>query len=97
VTQCVRHHVSAKRYLCATRSEYFSKLSAASVHSLKLQGGPMTALEVSQFETNPYLQSIIKVRLMDDGGKVANLKTRSFSDFEQLLQNLVDEHCTNPL
>ena len=96
VTQCVRHHVSAKRYLCATRSEYFSKLSAASVHSLKLQGGPMTALEVSQFETNPYLQSIIKVRLVDDGGKVANLKTRSFKDFEQLLQNLVDEHCTKP-
>ncbi|HCH33023.1 MAG TPA: phosphodiesterase, partial [Oceanospirillaceae bacterium] len=24
VTQCVRHHVAAKRYLCATRSEYFS-------------------------------------------------------------------------
>ena len=97
VTQCVRHHVSAKRYLCATRAEYFSQLSAASVHSLKLQGGPMTALEVSQFETNPYLESIIKVRLVDDGGKVANLKTRSFRDFEQLLQNLVDEHCTNPL
>ena len=96
VTQCVRHHVSAKRYLCATRTEYFSQLSAASVHSLKLQGGPMTALEVSQFETNPYLQSIIKVRLVDDGGKVAHLKTRSFRDFEQLLQNLVDEHCTNP-
>jgi len=52
---------------------------------------------VSQFATNPYLQSIIKVRLVDDGGKVANLKTRNFSDFEQLLQNLVDEHCTNPL
>ena len=97
VTQCVRHHVSAKRYLCATREEYFSQLSAASVHSLKLQGGPMTALEVSQFETNPYLQTIIKVRLVDDGGKVANLKTPSFSDFEQLLQNLVEEHCTNPL
>ena len=57
----------------------------------------MTALEVLQFETNPYLQEIIQVRLVDDGGKVANLKTHSFNHFEQLLQNLVDEHCTNPL
>ena len=97
VTQCVRHHVSAKRYLCATREEYFSQLSAASVHSLKLQGGPMSAQEVTEFEANPHLQEIIQVRLVDDGGKVANLKTRSFRDFEQLLQNLVDEHCTNPL
>ena len=94
VTQCVRHHVSAKRYLCATREEYFSQLSAASVHSLKLQGGPMSAQEVTEFEANPHLQAIIQVRLVDDGGKVADLETHSFSDFEPLLQELVDEHCT---
>ena len=40
VTDCVRYHVAAKRYLCATRPEYFDRLSQASVHSLNLQGGP---------------------------------------------------------
>ena len=95
VPQCVRHHVSAKRYLCTTREEYFSQLSAASVHSLKLQGGPMSAQEVTEFEANPHLQEIIQVRLVDDGGKETNLKTHSFSDFEHLLQELVDEHCAN--
>ena len=43
VTDCVRYHVAAKRYLCAARPEYFAKLSEASVHSLNLQGGPMDA------------------------------------------------------
>jgi predicted HD phosphohydrolase len=93
VTQCVRHHVAAKRYLCATRSEYFSQLSAASVHSLQLQGGPMSATEVLEFEANPHLQDIIQVRLLDDAGKVADLHTYDFAYFVDLLQALVDQHC----
>lgn len=96
VTQCVRHHVAAKRYLCATRPEYFSKLSEASVHSLHLQGGPMNPDEVAEFETNPYLEDIIKVRLLDDGGKIADMETHNFAFFEGLLQGLVDEHCQRP-
>jgi phosphonate degradation associated HDIG domain protein len=93
VTQCVRYHVAAKRYLCATRAEYFSQLSAASVHSLQLQGGPMNAEEVAQFETNPHLQDIIQVRLLDDGGKVADMQTHNFAYFQNMLQELVNEHC----
>ena len=42
VTECVRLHVAAKRYLCATDPTYFGKLSPASVHTLSLQGGPMS-------------------------------------------------------
>ena len=94
VTQCVHHHVSAKRYLCATRLEYFSQLSDASVHSLKLQGGPMSADEVTEFETNPHLKEIIQVRLLDDTGKIAGITTRPFAYFETVLQTLVDEHCS---
>jgi phosphonate degradation associated HDIG domain protein len=93
VTQCVRYHVAAKRYLCATRAEYFSQLSAASVHSLQLQGGSMNAEEVAQFETNPHLQDIIQVRLLDDGGKVAEMQTHNFAHFQSMLQELVNEHC----
>ena len=37
ITDCCRHHVAAKRYLCATDPEYFQKLSTASIHSLNLQ------------------------------------------------------------
>ena len=47
VSEPVRLHVPAKRYLCATDPEYFAKLSAASVITLRLQGGPMSAAEVA--------------------------------------------------
>lgn len=93
VTQCVRYHVAAKRYLCATRGPYLSQLSSASVHSLQLQGGPMNAQEVTQFETNPYLKDIIQVRLLDDAGKVAGMPTQAFAYFQPMLQELVNEHC----
>src|ERR1700756_2724078 len=41
ISEPVRLHVAAKRYLCATDPDYRAKLSPASVHTLKLQGGPM--------------------------------------------------------
>ena len=47
VIECVRLHVAAKRYLCATDPSYYGKLSAASIHTLGLQGGPMNADEKS--------------------------------------------------
>lgn len=95
VTQCVRYHVAAKRYLCATKAAYFSQLTKASVHSLHLQGGPMGKDEVAQFETNPHLEDIVQVRLLDDAGKVANIKTYPFAHFKNLLQALVNKHCAN--
>ncbi|MGC3936814.1 (R)-1-hydroxy-2-trimethylaminoethylphosphonate oxygenase [Roseobacter sp. EG26] len=93
VTDCVRFHVAAKRYLCATRSEYFARLSAASVHSLNLQGGPMSAQEVSAFETNPNLREIIAVRYLDDAGKHADMETPAFAHFAPMVQRVVDQHC----
>ena len=53
IVECVRLHVAAKRYLCATDPTYFGKLSSASVHTLSLQGGPMSEAEVAEFESNP--------------------------------------------
>ena len=47
VVEPIKLHVSAKRYLCTTDSNYFSKLSEASVTSLKLQGGTMSAEELT--------------------------------------------------
>ena len=65
ITDCCRHHVAAKRYLCATDPEYFQKLSIASIHSLNLQGGPMCEAEIKDFEKNLNLKKILKVRLYD--------------------------------
>ena len=93
ITDCVRYHVAAKRYLCATRPEYFRRLSEASVHSLNLQGGPMNEDEVGAFEGNPNLEAIIAVRYLDDAGKHAGMETPNFWHFAPILQRLVDQHC----
>lgn len=96
VVDCVRWHVAAKRYLCATRPEYFNKLSAASVHTLRLQGGPMDAQEVAAFERNPHFGDIIKVRVYDEAGKHADLQTPPFSHYAPMVQRVVDAHCGCP-
>jgi phosphonate degradation associated HDIG domain protein len=94
VTDCVRYHVAAKRYLCATRPEYFNRLSDASVHSLNLQGGPMSPQETAEFEQNPNLEQIIQVRYLDDAGKHADMETPDFAHFAPMVQRIVDAHCS---
>ncbi|AXI55779.1 phosphodiesterase [Sulfitobacter sp. JL08] len=94
VTDCVRYHVAAKRYLCATRPDYFNRLSDASVHSLNLQGGPMSPQEVAEFEQNPNLEQIIQVRYLDDAGKHADMETPGFAHFAPMVQRVVDAHCS---
>ncbi|MGN8115895.1 (R)-1-hydroxy-2-trimethylaminoethylphosphonate oxygenase [Labrys sp. 22185] len=90
VTECVRLHVAAKRYLCATDPSYDAKLSPASRHTLQLQGGPMDAAEIAQFRSSPFYKEAVRVRLWDEAGKVAGLKTRRFGDYAPLLQRVVD-------
>lgn len=92
ITECVRMHVAAKRYLCATDPGYFDRLSPASVHSLSLQGGPMNDDETAEFEANPFHRNAVQVRIWDDGGKVAGMKTKSFADYARPLQNVVNAH-----
>ncbi|MFK7940149.1 MAG: HD domain-containing protein [Roseovarius sp.] len=93
VTDCVRYHVAAKRYLCAARPEYFDELSEASVHSLNLQGGPMSPDEVTQFEANPNAERIVAVRYLDDAGKHPDMETPRFAHFAPMVQRVVDAHC----
>lgn len=81
VVEPVRMHVAAKRYMCATNPDYISQLSEPSLISLKLQGGPMDAEEVRQFEANPYAQDAVRLRHWDDEAKVAGLVTPSLEHF----------------
>jgi [1-hydroxy-2-(trimethylamino)ethyl]phosphonate dioxygenase len=92
VTDCVRHHVAAKRYLCAVKPDYFKRLSVASVHSLTLQGGPMSAEEVAAFETNPNLKDIVKVRYYDEAGKRADMTTPPFDHYAPMIRRVIAAH-----
>jgi [1-hydroxy-2-(trimethylamino)ethyl]phosphonate dioxygenase len=92
VTACVRHHVDAKRYLCATDAGYFDRLSPASVHTLQLQGGPMSVAEVAAFRQNRNLDAIIQIRLWDEAAKVPGKETPPFSHYAPVLRRVVDAH-----
>ena len=93
VTECVRLHVAAKRYLCATDPSYFGKLSDASVKTLALQGGPMSAEEVTQFRANPYFNEAVRVRLWDEAAKDPDMAVPGFEHYAPLLQQVVNRHC----
>jgi gamma-butyrobetaine dioxygenase len=88
VCEPVRLHVAAKRYLCATDASYFSRLSSASVVTLKLQGGPMAPPEIDAFEAEPYHRDAVLVRQWDDQGKIAGLRTPDFSHYRILIDSL---------
>jgi phosphonate degradation associated HDIG domain protein len=83
VTEPVRLHVAAKRYLAAVEPGYFEKLSEASVLSLKLQGGPMTPQEAKAFEAERFFKDAVKLRRWDEEGKIVGLKTPPVAHFEK--------------
>jgi gamma-butyrobetaine dioxygenase len=85
VTEPVRLHVAAKRYLCAVEPEYAEQLSSASVYTLSLQGGPMSAEEVAAFEANPYAADAVLLRRCDDTGKDARGETPTFAQFRETI------------
>jgi phosphonate degradation associated HDIG domain protein len=91
VFEPVRLHVAAKRYLCATDLTYFRRLSAASVLTLRLQGGPMSATEASSFEADTYHRDAILLRQCDDQGKVVGLETPGFEHYRELIERLLSE------
>ena len=86
VSEPVRLHVPAKRYLLATDPAYFSILSPASVVTLKLQGGPMSAGEVARFEAERFHREAVLVRRCDDRGKVAGLETARLEDYRSMIE-----------
>ena len=89
VTEPVRLHVSAKRYLCAVEPGYFGLLSDESVRTLARQGGPMTDAEAAAFEALPFAKAAVAVRRWDDEAKDPAAMPPEFSHFEPLLCHLV--------
>jgi len=89
VTEPVRLHVAAKRYLCAAEPGYAGLLSPASVYTLSLQGGPMTAAEAAAFAAGPYAAGAVAVRRWDDAAKDPAAEVPGFAWYRPLLDGLL--------
>ena len=84
VTEPIKLHVLAKRYLCRDNS-YYNLLSEASKISLKIQGGIMNDDEAKRFSSLKFYNDAIKVRKYDDDGKIPNVKIKNIEDYRDLI------------
>jgi len=86
VSEPVRHHVNAKRYLTATEPGYFAALSPASVRSLALQGGPFAPEMAVGFIALPYATDAVRLRRWDEAAKAPALRTPDLAHFVPYLE-----------
>jgi predicted HD phosphohydrolase len=86
VAWLVRMHADAKRYLCSTEPGYHATLSAASQHTLTLQGGLMSPEEIGRHAAHPWLPDALRLRRWDDLAKVVGKETAPLSAWEPLLR-----------
>ncbi len=89
VTEPIRLHVPAKRYLCATDANYQGELSPASVQSLALQGGPFNQAEIDEFERNPHYHAAVALRRWDDLAKVPHMKVPPLEHYRPRLERVL--------
>jgi phosphonate degradation associated HDIG domain protein len=82
----IKLHVDAKRYLCATRSDYYDALSVDSKRSLALQGGVFTTEEAGAFIAQPHARDAVDVRLWDDLAKIAGAATPPLAHFVTIME-----------
>jgi len=88
VADPVRLHVAAKRYLCATDDSYAGRLSAASVQTLALQGGPMSRREIDAFERERFHADAVRLRRWDDMAKIAGFQAPALATYRSEIDAL---------
>ncbi len=88
MTEPIRLHVAAKRYLCTIEPGYREQLSAASEYTLQVQGGPMDAAQAAAFAALPGAADAVAVRRWDDQAKDADAATPEFEHFRPVLSRL---------
>ena len=84
VTEPIKLHVLAKRYLCRNKS-YYEFLSDPSKISLELQGGIMDDEESQKFTSSKFYKDAITLRKYDDEGKIPNIKMKKIDDYRDLI------------
>jgi len=88
VSEPVRLHVAAKRYLCSVDDSYLRSLSGPSVVSFHLQGGVMDDAERAEFESSSHWKDAVQLRRWDDLAKVIDLETPRIEHFLAYIDRL---------
>ena len=86
VSEPIRLHVAAKRFLCATEPGYWDGLSAASKRSLELQGGAFTHDEAQDFIACPFAGAAVRLRRWDEHAKIRGAETPGWNYYRPVLE-----------
>lgn len=88
VSEPVRLHVIAKRYLVATEPAYAARLSAESRRSLALQGGPLIGDARAAMTAEPFFANALTLRRLDDAAKVPGHAVAALDSYRPLAERL---------
>ena len=94
VTEPVRLHVAAKRYLVTAEPAYAATLSSASVHTLRLQGGPMSVEDAHAFAALPQASAAVALRRFDEAAKDAAVDAPALATHHDLLARVLRKAAT---
>jgi phosphonate degradation associated HDIG domain protein len=89
LTDLVKSHVAAKRYLTFRHPVYFRSLSPASRQTLERQGGRMTEAEANAFESNPLFEYSIKLRKWDEKAKRIHIRIIDLSLMKSMAEKVL--------
>ena len=85
VTEPVRLHVEAKRFLCGSDPGYLEALSPASRQSLELQGGPFDRSGLASFAEQPFAHEAVRLRRWDDRAKTPGLEVPDLDHYALMM------------
>lgn len=86
VSEPVRMHVAAKRFLASTQAGYFDELSDASKLSLRLQGGPLTPVQALALQNEPFFEEAVRLRRWDEEGKIVGYRGPTLAHFDPAIR-----------
>ena len=85
ITESIRLHVVAKRYLCSIDNFYYESLSKASKNSFQVQGGALNKEEINELENNKYFKDAVRLRKWDDRGKVSLKEVEELDTYKKMI------------
>lgn len=88
VTEPIRLHVAAKRHLVAREPAYRDELSAASIHTLRLQGGPLSEADQQDFLADPHHEAALRLRRWDEAAKDAGKLVPGLDHYQARIEAL---------
>jgi len=89
VTEPIRLHVQAKRYLCYAHPGYAHSLSVDAKRSLARQGGTFSVDQARAFMQEPFAIDAVNLRLWDDQAHKQGISTPSLAHFAATLRTCV--------